>query len=161
VLHVCILGGFGGLAAATTLDFLLKDPDAHVMPWSPIRLLGILSGLIFTYGTSAVLWLRLRARHHLDANASASERYYAHTLKSDWLFLWLLWLVSITGFVLTAAIYLPVSATWLYGVFLVHVVGAMELLILMPFTKFAHAIYRPVAIWYQHFRRLRTPARQP
>jgi quinone-modifying oxidoreductase, subunit QmoC len=155
LLHLCILGGFGGLAAATTLDFLLKDPDLHVMPWSPIRLLGIISGLVFTYGTSAVLIKRLRADRRPDARASASSRYYAHTIRSDWLFLWLLWLVSVTGFVLTTAIYLPLGATWLYGVFLVHVVLAMELLILMPFTKFAHAIYRPVAIWYQHFRRLR------
>jgi hypothetical protein len=34
----------------------------------------------------------------------------------------------------------------------------MELLILMPFTKFAHAIYRTAAIWFQHFRRLRIAA---
>ena len=157
-LHLCILAGFGGLAAATTLDYLLKDPDLHVMPWSPIRLLGILSGLVFTYGTSVVIIKRLFAKRQPGPKATASQRYYAHTVKSDWLFLWLLWLVSVTGFVLTAAIYLPVGATWLYGVFLVHVVLAMELLILMPFTKFAHVIYRPVAIWYQHFRRLRAPS---
>jgi len=156
-LHLCILAGFGGLAAATVLDYLLKDPDSHVMPWSPIRLLGIVSGLVFTYGTSVVLIKRLFAKRQPGSRATASQRYYAHTVKSDWLFLWLLWLVSVTGFVLTAAIYLPVSAIWLYGVFLVHVVLAMELLILMPFTKFAHVIYRPVAIWYQHFRRLRAP----
>ncbi len=157
-LHLTMLVGFGGLAAATTLDFLFKDPDLHVMPWSPIRLLGIVSGLMFTYGTSAILIKRLVAQPHPDARATASQRYYAHTLKSDWLFLWLLWAVSVTGFILTAAIYLPVSAAWLYGVFLVHVVLAMELLILMPFTKFAHVFYRPVAIWYQHFRRLRQSA---
>lgn len=155
--HLCIMGGFLGLALATTLDFLLKDPDQHVMPWSPIRLLGILSGLLCTYGTTVATVKRLAARHRTGL-LPADARYYAHTMRSDWLLLALLWLVSVTGFVLTAAIYLPTSAPWLYVVFLIHVVLAMELLILLIFTKFAHAIYRPVAIWFQHFRRLRAAA---
>jgi ferredoxin/nitrate reductase gamma subunit len=157
--HLCIMGGFLGLAAATGLDYLLKDPDLHVMPWSPIRLLGIVSGLLVTYGTTVAIVRRLAARR--KGLLSAGERYYAHTLMSDWLFLCLLWLVAVTGFVLTAAIYLPVQAHWPYIVFVVHVVLALELLILMPFTKFAHAVYRPVAIWFQHFRRLRLAAQQP
>ncbi len=156
LVHLCIMVGFLGLGAATALDFLFKDPDQHVMPWSPIRLLGIVSGLAVTYGTTVAIVRRLAAKK--KELASSVEGYYAHTLKSDWLFLWLLWIVSVTGFVLTVAIYLPASAPWLYIVFLVHVVLAMELLVLLPFTKFAHAIYRPAAIWFQHFRRLRLTA---
>jgi ferredoxin len=152
--HLCIMGGFWGMAAATALDFLFKDPDLHVMPWSPIRLLGIVSGLFCIYGTTAAILHRLRALHRTGL-LSAREHYYAHTVKSDWLFLGLLWLISITGFVLTAAIYLPTDGSWLYIVFLAHVILAMELLILMPFTKFAHAIYRTAAIWFQYFRKLR------
>jgi ferredoxin len=152
--HLCIMGGFLGMAAATTLDFLFKDPDLHVMPWYPIRLLGIVSGLFCTYGTTLAIVNRLRALRRTGL-MSAREHYYAHTLKSDWLFLGLLWFISITGFMLTTAIYLPADSSWLYVVFLIHVILAMELLILMPFTKFAHAIYRTVAIWFQHFRTLR------
>jgi ferredoxin len=158
-IHLCILLGFLGLGAATGLDFLFKDPDLHVPWWSPIRLLGIVSGLAFVYGTTAAIVKRLAATGRRGL-MSSSERYYAHTLRSDWLFLWLLWLVGVTGFVLTAAIYLPIQGEWLYMVFLVHVVLAMELLILLPFTKFAHAIYRPAAIWFQHFRSLRRAAKQ-
>jgi hypothetical protein len=156
--HLCIMGGFLGLAAATCLDFAFKDPDQHVVIWSPIRMLGIVAGLMCTYGTSVAIVRRLAARGR-DGVRPAVSHYYADTARSDWLLLVLLWLVSVTGFVLTAAIYLPTSATWLYIVFLVHVVLAMELLVLLPFTKFAHAIYRTVAIWYQHFRRLRVPAK--
>jgi nitrate reductase gamma subunit len=64
----------------------------------------------------------------------------------------------VTGFVLEAAIYLPVGHGVIYIVFLVHVALAMELLLLLPFTKFAHAVYRPVAIWFQNLRRLRVSA---
>jgi nitrate reductase gamma subunit len=89
---------------------------------------------------------------------SARRHYYSHSTKSDWLLLGLLWFVSVTGFILTLAIYLPANGAWLYIVFLIHVILAMELLVLMPFTKFAHAIFRPVAIWFQHFRKLRAAA---
>ena len=31
----------------------------------------------------------------------------------------------------------------------------MELILLLPFTKLAHIVYRPAAIWFTEFRRLR------
>lgn len=154
VVHLCIMGGFLGLGLATGLDFMLKDPDLHVPPWSPIRLLGIVSGLIFTWGTSIAIVQRLR-HARLVSPSTAEERYYAHTRGPDWVFLWVLWLVAITGFVLTVAIYVPVVSPALHYVFLLHVVLAMELLVLLPVTKFAHAFYRPAALWFLHFRRLR------
>ena len=35
-----------------------------------------------------------------------------------------------------------------YWVFLVHVAVAMELMLLAPFMKLAHAVYRPVALFF-------------
>ena len=35
-----------------------------------------------------------------------------------------------------------------YWLFLVHVAVAMELVLLAPFTKLAHAVYRPVALFF-------------
>jgi len=154
--HLCIMGGFLGLSAATILNYMFKDPDLHVMPWFPIRLLGILSGLFCTYGVTAAILHRLKNRKR-GSLMTAHQHYYSHTTRFDWLFLGLLWIVSLTGFIITAGIYLPTAVSWLYIVFLVHVILAMELLILLPFTKFAHAIYRTVAIWFQHFRKLRIP----
>ena len=40
-------------------------------------------------------------------------------------------------------------------VFVVHIALAMELILLLPFTKLAHIVYRPIAIWFTEFRRLR------
>jgi ferredoxin len=155
--HLCVMGGFLGLGAATVLDYLFKDPDLHVMPWFPIRLLGIVSGLLCTYGATVAIALRLKKKQPQKL-LSARQHYYSQTSNFDWLFLGLLWAISVTGFIITAAIYLPAAGSWLYIVFLIHVILAMELLILMPFTKFAHAIYRPLAIWFQHFRKLRVAA---
>ena len=66
---------------------------------------------------------------------------------SDWMFLWLLWLAGLSGFVIELALYLPGAPAWSYVVFLVHVGIAMELVLLVPFTKFAHVIYRPVSLF--------------
>ncbi len=154
-LHLCAIGGFLGLALATTLDYLFKDPDLHVPLWYPVRLLGIVAGIVFLYGISAMIIQRLRRSRRKDATVS-EDRYYAESAHSDWFLLILMWLVAASGYPLTIAIYLPdAGGTWLYIVFLLHVVLAMEMLVLLPLTKFAHAVYRPLAIWFQNFRRAR------
>jgi nitrate reductase gamma subunit len=71
-----------------------------------------------------------------------------HSTVSDWLFLLLLWTSGVTGFGLEIALYLPDGPAWGYWLFLVHVAVAMELVLLAPFTKFAHAAYRPVALFF-------------
>ena len=40
---------------------------------------------------------------------------------------------------------------WGYWLFLFHVAVAMELVLLAPFIKFAHAIYRPLALFFMSF----------
>jgi len=46
-----------------------------------------------------------------------------------------------------------------YVTFLVHVVLAMDLIVLMPLTKFAHAVYRPLALFLDEaYRRSREEA---
>jgi len=70
------------------------------------------------------------------------------TTASDWLLLVLLWITGATGFFIELALYLPGAPAWGYWVFLFHVAVAMELMLLLPFTKFAHAMYRPVALFF-------------
>ena len=46
----------------------------------------------------------------------------------------------------------PAAVVWTRAsriAFLVHVALAMELALLVPFTKFAHAAYRPVSLFLQ------------
>lgn len=73
----------------------------------------------------------------------------AHKSNSqDWMFLGLLWLTGLTGFLIEVALYVQPVPAWGYWVFLVHVAIAMELCLLLPFTKFAHAMYRPVGLFF-------------
>ena len=144
-MHWAIMWGFIGLAAATAIDYLLvlvadKVPGQPDPLWYPTRLLGTLAGLLALYGTALALGYRFRK----------PDKYSSHSLLSDWLFLWLLFGATLTGFLVEIGLYLPQGATWGYVIFLLHVVLGMEIVVLLPFTKFAHAVYRPLALFILH-----------
>ncbi len=144
VVHYAIMIGMIGLALATVLDYFFKTPGSHVAIWSPARLLGTVAGALLVYGTTVAVIQRLRK----------TDKYTSHSLLSDWLFLAFLWAIGLTGFILEVADYATLSS-WVGVVFLVHIALAMELILLLPFTKLAHIVYRPLAIWFTEFRRLR------
>ncbi|MBN2032639.1 MAG: 4Fe-4S dicluster domain-containing protein [Deltaproteobacteria bacterium] len=149
VIHLCIMWGFLGLLGATTFDFIFKEPGSYVPLYYPGRLLGTVAGIPVLYGTSVSLWLRKNHR-----GGASFER----TMLSDWFFLWLLWVTTITGYITEVAVYLPRGSILGYGIFLIHVILAIELILILPFTKFSHVIYRPVAL-YLHALHLRRRAR--
>jgi nitrate reductase gamma subunit/ferredoxin len=144
LVHYSIMIGMIGLGVATALDYFLKTPGSYVPLWSPVRLLGTVAGALLIYGTTVAVVQRLRK----------ADKYTSHSLLSDWLLLALLWAIGVTGFVLELAEYATLSS-WVGVVFLVHIALAMELILLLPFTKLAHIVYRPLAIWFTEFRRLR------
>jgi ferredoxin len=141
-IHAAMLWGFLGLFAATALDYLLellgvKATGAWVPLWYPVRLLGTVAGLLLIYGTTMALLKRFRK----------ADESSAHSTPSDWSFLILLWLAGMTGFALELVIYLPQPSAWSYWMLLAHLVVVFELLLLIPFTKFAHALYRTLALY--------------
>ena len=140
--HFATMWGFLGLLGATMLDYGLelagiKATGTPVPIWYPVRLLGTLAGAALIYGTTVLIVRRLRK----------SDRSSAHSTTSDWIFLWMLWVAGLTGFVLELALYLPSAPAWGYPMFLLHVGVAMALVLLVPFGKFAHVLYRPVALF--------------
>lgn len=142
-IHAATMWGFLGLLAATALDYGLavagiKETGAPVPIWYPVRLLGTLAGLLLVYGTSMLIWRRLRR----------ADRSVRTSTAADWTFLLLLEITGVTGFALELALYLPSAPAWGYWMFLFHVAVAIELVLLAPFMKFAHAIYRPLALFF-------------
>jgi ferredoxin/nitrate reductase gamma subunit len=140
--HAATMWGFLGLLCATALNFLLdvigvKATGTFVPLWYPTRLIGTLSGLLFMYGVSILLYKRLWA---VDKAHSISR-------PSDWTFLSLLWFSGVSGFIIEIALYLPGAPMWGYWMFIFHVSVSMVLLLLLPFTKFAHSFYRVVALY--------------
>jgi ferredoxin len=143
LIHALTIWGFLGLFSATILDWGLalvgvKETGTAIPLWYPSRLIGTLAGLALVYGVSMFMVNRVR-----QVNRAAQ-----FTTASDWLLLVLLWITGATGFFIEVALYLPNAQVWGYWVFLLHVAVAMELMLLLPFTKFAHAMYRPVALFF-------------
>lgn len=143
LVHALTVWGFLGLLTATVLDYVLslagvKEVGAHVQLWYPTRLIGTVAGISLVYGVSVLIWNRL----------TRANRATQVSRPSDWLFLVLLWVTGVTGFLIEIALYLPHAPAWGYWVFLFHVAVAMELILLLPFIKFAHVLYRPVALFF-------------
>ena len=136
--HWMIMMGFLGLLLATILDFILKDPATDI--WLPSRILGTVTGLMMMYGASLAIYYRLIRPTH----------FYAKSTLADWSFLIFIWMAGFTGFWLEAAVTFNADTVMNQVVFIVHTVISMELVLLLIFSKFAHAVYRPVAL-FLHF----------
>lgn len=138
ILHGSVAWGFMGLFAATALNFLFKDPAIKVAVWYPIRMLGIISGIMMLYGSSIIIGKRIAAK----------EVNYANSTFSDWWLILTLWFVGLTGFILTVLVYMPPVNQELADIlFIIHVAPAMQVVVMIAFTKLAHVFYRMHALF--------------
>ena len=143
LIHSLTIWGFLALLVATSLDYGLsvigvKETGTPIPIWYPSRLIGTIGGLALLYGVTMFAINRL-SKYNQAAMISTA---------SDWLLLALLWITGFTGFLIEVALYATPSPQWGYWVFLVHIAIALELLLFLPFTKFAHAMYRPVSLFF-------------
>ncbi len=135
--HQAVFWGFLGLLLATILRFVAVPIHGELVPpWEPVRLLGIVSGAALLYGTTVMILRRIRR----------ADRYTSRSTFMDWAFLVLLFLAGLGGFLVDLAQYAGLPF-WAYAFMLFHLVVVFDLLLLIPFTKFAHVVYRPLALW--------------
>jgi ferredoxin len=135
-IHWSIMWGFLGLLLATILDFMLKDPATDI--WWPSRILGTVAGILMMYGTSMAMYYRF----------TKPTKAYENTKMADWTFLFFLWVAGLTGFWLEVSVAFAADYMINHVVLLIHTVISMELVLLFAFSKFAHAFYRPVALYF-------------
>jgi ferredoxin len=133
--HATVMGGFLAMLLATTLDFLLKPIGSPAPPWYPMRVMGAVGGVVCLYGLAVALYRRMRA----------AEVPWRKSAFSDWSFPVLLAATVLTGLFTEIVVYLPMNTVG-HAVFFVHVVLAMDLVAMLPLTKFAHALYRTLAL---------------
>jgi len=134
--HWSIMWGFIGLLLATVLDFIFKDPATTI--WLPSRFLGTIAGIFMIYGTSLAMYYRIKK----------ITRSYSETRLADWMFLIFLWIAGFTGFWLEVSVSFAVNNLFNQIIFMLHTIVSMELVLLFAFSKFAHAFYRPLALWF-------------
>ena len=134
--HMALFWGFLGMSVATMIDFLLGTGNVPLIPVPPQRVLGLASGIAFCCGATYYVYKRVRR----------DEQHVRFSHFTDWAFVLLLFLSGISGLLLTTTLYAN-SNLAAYSLYAFHLVVVFDLIVLAPFTKFAHAIYRPLAIW--------------
>jgi quinone-modifying oxidoreductase subunit QmoC len=116
--------------------------------WNPIKLLANLGGLALV--TGCVLMIKDRMKKSEEKTAS---NY------SDWSLIGLLLAVALTGYV-TEALHFVRLEPHRHLAYFVHLIFAGSLLLYMPYSKFAHIVYRTAAMVFAE-RYNRTTAKLP
>ncbi len=133
--HMGVSWGFMGMFLAT---LIILGVDYNMLPlprWVSLAV-GSISGVACSLGLGYYFYLRLKGKTAVGK--------YSHP--SDWAFLLLLALSVLSGYVMLFFRFsnMPMAA---YGTFAFHLVVVFDLLVTFPFSKFAHVVYRPVALW--------------
>jgi quinone-modifying oxidoreductase subunit QmoC len=134
--HLLVFWGFLGLVVTTTSVGIGIYAFGYLTPWPfwhPVKILGNLSGAAVIAAVLGFLGKRI-----------AEGRRTGKSTYSDWLFLTVLGLTTLTGFL----------CQWLrladlrvaYPMYVVHLVLIYFLLVYIPYSKFAHLVYRAVAM---------------
>jgi ferredoxin len=133
--HMALFWGFMGMGLATVIVMGIDYSWWNVSRFVPF-ILGSVFGFITLLGTAYFIYLR--ACKKIESARSSHI--------SDWIFLLLIAMTVLSGFIMVLFKYagMPMAA---YYSFAVHLVFTFDLLVSLPFTKFAHAIYRPIVLW--------------
>jgi len=138
--HMALFWGFIGLMGATIMDYWINDFGIDIPRIIP-RALGIVAGIVLMVGAGYFMYKRLKK----------DEVFSKYSHFSDWVLLILLFFGGLTGFMVTGFMY--ANLPWpTYISLVIHLMVAFDLLVMLPFTKFAHALYRPFALWIVYSR---------
>jgi len=144
--HICVLFGFIALSVVTFWIISARiNPFIHtefIYPfsfWSPWKVLANLGGLLLTAGCLLMIWNRF---FYLDDTHPGT--YF------DWVFLSTLLLVVITGFGTEILHYIHLDPHR-HLIYFVHLVFVLALLLYLPYSKFAHIVYRTTALVFVEY----------
>jgi ferredoxin len=139
-MHLAISWGFVGMAIATVLVMGIDYEVLDISRGIPFAF-GSVFGALTVVGTVWFLVQRIRK----------DDESFKYSQLSDWMFLVLILASVLSGYVMVLFKYMNMPAA-AYISFAFHLVAVFDLLVSFPFTKFAHMIYRPLALWYSGLR---------
>jgi quinone-modifying oxidoreductase subunit QmoC len=137
--HILLVSGYVLMFGIIVLFLPWFQTDNIYPLYHPQRWLGYYATIVLLYGSATILWGRMKKiyQHHR----------FSHL--SDWIFPILLFFTTVTGILTHVFRY----AGWplaTYYIYIIHLAILTPMLVLeVPFGKWAHLAYRPVAIYLQ------------
>lgn len=125
------------VAMFTLVMFFLHALQADTSEFTNVSYLGYAIAFILLWVSGDAIIGRIRKKHEIHK--------YSHD--SDWMFLILLFLTSLTGILMNVFRLMdwPLPT---YYIYVIHLAIAVPLLVLeVPFMKWAHLMYRPLALY--------------
>ncbi|NCB00356.1 MAG: heterodisulfide reductase [Clostridia bacterium] len=147
--HQPLMYAFIGLFIVTLYSMFTQDvigifiPSMHgpISMWNPIKVLANVSAVAMIVGLG-ILWMN---RTKMEASGKAVNTFY------DWFIIWIMMGVGVTG--LAAELLRLVGIPSLgYVVYYLHLISVAMLFLYMPYTKFAHLVYRTFAMAFERYR---------
>jgi len=147
--HKALMWSFGGLFIVTLWSMFANDflglwlPSFHgpMTIWNPVKILANVSAIAMIIGCG-ILWMN---RSKSEAEGNITPTFY------DWFLIWEIMAVAVTG-ILAQYLRWAGLVTPGYIIYYFHLVTVMMLFMYMPYTKFAHLIYRTTAMTFERYR---------
>jgi ferredoxin len=84
------------------------------------------------------------------AKRKERSKFSHHT---DWAFIALLFLTAFTGILLRAFVVYKDPSSWIFYLYLIHLMILIPMLVIeVPFSKWSHLAYRPIAIYFANLK---------
>ena len=135
--HLLVFSGFVGLAVVGTvigIGTMLGVMHTPLATFSPFKVFANVCALVAFVGAMLLIVGRIK-----DREGRTASTYF------DWFFLLVLANVVFTG-ILSEALRLAQNQAWMYPVYFVHLTLILALFLYAPYSKFAHFVYRTVAL---------------
>jgi len=147
--HQPLMWAFIALLFVTVYSAFAQDvlgifiPSLHgpMSLWNPVKIVANVAAIALVVGTG-ILWGN---RSQMEADGQATNTFY------DWFLIWMIMGVGVTGIVAELCRLLGIVSIG-YVTYYLHLVSVMMLFLYMPYTKFAHLVYRTFAMTFERYR---------
>ncbi len=142
LVHILIMTGYSSVFLMVVVGIRWFQRDSVIMP--EYKALSLIMTLVGYYATAAILY---GAFYALAGRLKKSKSVYKKSHPTDWVFLILLILTTLTGIM----VHIFIALGWPYPtyiIYVIHMMVAIPMLVLeVPFAKWSHLAYRPVVMF--------------
>ncbi len=138
--HLLLVSGYALMFALVIVFLEWFQTDNIYVLWHPQRWLGYYATAVLIFCTVEILISRLKKLEEMHR--------FSHL--SDWMFPILLLLTVVSGIAVHLCRYLGLPLATYY-IYVIHLAIAVPMLVIeVPFGKWAHLAYRPLAVYFQN-----------